>query len=345
MKLVYILSIISVIFSTPKSKTVIDLSKKENNLNYSSIANSVCYIDLKINSENLFGDINQLCKDDSLVFLLDKKQKMVFIFDTSGNFLSKLDMIGRGPGEYISITSITLDKGRNILCLLDDMQQKILKYDYKGNFINEIKYDQSTIIRSFAFLNNNYVLFTPEYLSRTRDGVWVVDTLGNFKQELKDVDSKYKFSSSPFPYYSSYKSNSLSFYDCNTEEIYTLSDKMICEYKFDFKQKMPLEYHATDEAVFTQDGKLRGTGNYYRISKINECDNYYCLKYNSNFKGDVFVFINKKNGKIRMGNSLVNDFDKTNISMQELFSYEGNSFAMLVWSDDLKPLIQIINMK
>jgi hypothetical protein len=314
-------------------------------LEYSEIVDSVKYVHLETTGESLVGRINQLHKDDSLLFILDKKQKSIFIFDDRGRYRNKINHIGRGPGEYISITSFDIDEDRKEICLLDDMQQKILRYTYKGEYLNEIVYKQSTLIRSIACLGSDYICFTPDYLSRTRDGIWEIDTLGSFVKEIKDVDSKYKFPSFPWPYYTSYEKDRISFYDCNTEEIYSITDDLKCEYSFDFKQKLPDEYHATDETVYTQDGRVRGSGDYFRIRKIAESELYYFLKFFSKFKGDVYVLFEKRTKKLFIMDSLRDDLDNTKLS-NEVFSYSKDALAVVHWeSVDANPSLQLLFMK
>lgn len=326
-----------------KEKIVIDFKKEVKQISYSTIADSIDYINLETNNNCLLSRIDQFKNHNDYLFFLDKKQKSVFIFQNSGRYVNKINFVGRGPGEFIAITSFCLDRAREEVCIHDDMLQKIIRYKYDGTFLNEINYDRSTIIRSLAFVKEKYLCITPDYLSRTRDGIWAIDTLGNFIQEIKDIDSKYDFTYYPFPCYSSYTNESIRFYDWHTDEIYQFDSKLNCLYQFDCKQKMPMDYYTGDNPVFTKDGKFRGTGNYFTIDRYMSCNGIHFMEYSSNFKGKMFVLFRERDHKIMISRSFTNDIDRKGAS-NSVFNYSANQLAFILYCEQSNPQIQLLKM-
>lgn len=66
------------------------------------------------------------------IYVLDKKQKKVFIFSQKGKLLQIIDKRGNGPGEYTDITALQINRFTGDLELLNPMGG-ILKYDSLGN--------------------------------------------------------------------------------------------------------------------------------------------------------------------------------------------------------------------
>ncbi len=171
----------------------LDLSTKTGDSEFSGSLESHGTIQLETRKECLIGDIDQLFKDDTLLFILDKHQKSIFIFSDSGTFIRKIDQVGKAEGEYISATSFCVDKNKKVIHIYDIKQKKLLTFDYHGNFIKEIRFLPPGIIRSIALSNTGkLVCFTPDFCSHERDGVWEIDGAGNFIKQFRKVDPSYQ---------------------------------------------------------------------------------------------------------------------------------------------------------
>lgn len=334
-----------ILFSCQDKKTGkidLDLSKKKVQLNYSEILDSIKYIQLDTKEECLIGDVNQLLKDDTLLFIMDQKQKSIFIYSESGRFIQKINHVGKGEGEYISLTSFCIDPRKKKIFIYDEIQKRLLRYNYNAKYESHLKLDDSEIIRSVGlFKNGHFIFFTPDHLTRGRDGVWEVDTLGRFVQEFKDVKPNHKLVFVPYPYYSNCEEK-ISYYDYFTNELLFFSNnKLICEYSFDFKQKIPDKYINKEGGVNNE-----GTDIYYINYHIAETKDYYYLQFFSNKQGRVEVFFEKNSQKLTMANSLVNDLD-TNKTPIKVFTYNKNAFAGVVWTEDAKsnPMLQLLFLK
>lgn len=324
---------------------MLDFDKSITRINYSEISDSIEYINLENCDQSFLSKINQFHKHDSLLFFMDKKQKSITIFNDKGKFKIRINDVGKGPGEFLSITSFSIDRLNKNVCILDDFQQKILRYSYDGSFVGEISYDKSTFISSLACINNRYLCFYPRYLPVGRDGIWEIDSSGSFVTEVKDVDDKYKYPGAPSPYYTSYKGDEVSFYDSNTEELYSYErDGLTKLFQFDFKQKMPKEYHTKAPIVMTDLGPVYGKKDYYQISRIAENDFCFFLIFKSRLRENMYVYFNKKSKKMLISDSLYNDIDNDGENSQVL-SYDENRLAIVKWNDTNNPQLQLIFTK
>ncbi len=82
--------------------------------------------------EALIQDIQKTEWYGGKLYVLDGRQKKVFIFDLKGKLLQMIDKRGNGPGEYTDITALQINRFTGDLELLNPMGG-ILKYDNWGN--------------------------------------------------------------------------------------------------------------------------------------------------------------------------------------------------------------------
>jgi len=345
MNKIFLLVVICIFLSCQDNKIDkidLDLSKKTNKLKYSEILDSIRYIQLETQEYCLIGNVNQIIKEDTLLFIMDQKQKSIFIYNESGKFIQKINHIGKGEGEYISLTSFCIEPRKKKVFIYDEIQKKLLRYNYNGKYEKNLKLDDSEIIRSIGLLKNgNFIFFTPDLISRGRDGVWEVDTFGHFVKEYKDVKPKNKLVFVPYPYYSNCEQK-ISYYDYFTDELYSLNNnELLCEYSFDLKQKIPEKYLNKEGGVNNE-----GTDVYFVNYHIAETKDYYYLQFFSNKQGRVEVFFEKYTKKLIMADSLVNDID-SNKTPTKIFTFNKSSFAGVVWAKDAKlnPLLQLLFLK
>ncbi|OQP61071.1 hypothetical protein A3860_04965 [Niastella vici] len=102
------------------------------------IVDSIRYVKLETNNYNLIGRIDELYFDDGLIFVVDKEiASSVFIFDKEGKIISKIHNVGKGPGEYLGVNNVAIDRRHKRILLYDMYSRKINYYDYKGRFLKE----------------------------------------------------------------------------------------------------------------------------------------------------------------------------------------------------------------
>lgn len=97
------------------------------------------YIPLETTDECLIGgNIAKLESDDLSMFILDIDNGRVLRFlQKDGSFMNSFGQKGRGPGEYMDVTDMSLDRKKKEVCLIDRGGFKFLYYDYDGHFLRE----------------------------------------------------------------------------------------------------------------------------------------------------------------------------------------------------------------
>jgi len=102
---------------------------------FSQIFEEVQIIPLETNKESMIQKIKKFEIFSNRIYILDKKQKALLIFDAKGKFLKKIQSIGKGPQEYLNITDFNVNK--NQIELLTP-RGNIVTFDLNGNFINKL---------------------------------------------------------------------------------------------------------------------------------------------------------------------------------------------------------------
>lgn len=95
------------------------------------------YIKLDASETYLFGGADKILYKDQ-IYLLDKRQKKVIIFDEAGNGINVLSKVGQGPEEYVQITDFSVDVESNIY-MIDGVSDKLMIYSNTGEFISSKK--------------------------------------------------------------------------------------------------------------------------------------------------------------------------------------------------------------
>lgn len=150
--------------------------KTNNKVYYSEIFDSVSIIKLETNPHGLISGISSMKIDDDKIFIFDERQYKVFIFNTNGNFITKIGRLGKGPGEMVGPTGFTLDREKNQVEILDAPSTKTLVYDYNGNYLKTL---QSVYIYGFEKLDSSkYLGYSYNYPITTDKKLVKADLIG-----------------------------------------------------------------------------------------------------------------------------------------------------------------------
>lgn len=119
------------------------------------------FIPLETTTENLIGEISQIEILDNRIFILDWfKTKAIYVFDITGEFITRIGARGTGPGEYINPMSFFLNKQENTLSIVDLENKKILIYDSKTyNYIKSKRMPSHN--NCIQLSNGSYAFFSP----------------------------------------------------------------------------------------------------------------------------------------------------------------------------------------
>lgn len=149
-------------------------------------------VTLETNSQSVFSRINRISLYNNKIFILDRKMDAVFVFKETGEYLFKINSIGKGPHEYNSLMDFTIDKNNNEIILYTDRPYALYVYNLKGQFNRKIKLDDlyfgiSSLGDNAVLLNKkskkNYLLFKYDMLnSNVEEGI----------VKMNDKDISYK---------------------------------------------------------------------------------------------------------------------------------------------------------
>lgn len=88
----------------------------------------------------LVGEIDQLVISGNYLYVADYyKSKSIFVFDTLGNYLYKIDNFGRGSTEYLQLRGMWVDTLRQTFNFISRMDRKHFIYDLTGKQLKEVR--------------------------------------------------------------------------------------------------------------------------------------------------------------------------------------------------------------
>ena len=119
---------------------------------------------LETNSESIIGRVTGIQIFDGKIFLIDKiSAKSLFVFDMDGKFIRKIGRIGRGPGEYASISDFTIDTVKKEIYTLDGAQNIMHKYSVDGAYINSVRIADQSSFNAIQFYNGKIYAAVDQY--------------------------------------------------------------------------------------------------------------------------------------------------------------------------------------
>jgi hypothetical protein len=129
--------------------------KVSKNINLSEIIKDINLIFLQTSDDSFLGEISKIERDDNCYFILNSFDKFVYVFDSVGNFKTKIGNKGNGPGELQFPECFALNKELKEVWLTNNFQS-ILKFDYDGNFKESQSID---LFFTDLYTSNNYIYF------------------------------------------------------------------------------------------------------------------------------------------------------------------------------------------
>lgn len=158
------------------------LASDETKMYLSEIAEKVEYVFLETSNECLLDKIKKVIVDDSLVFISDKKQ--LLIFNSSGKFITAVGGVGRGPGEYVEVMDFSVDLSKDRIFVLDRYQQKVLCYAYNGKYQSSFRFRTPYPSKIEVIKNSGLIISysTPQFLRNNNYGFALYTFDGKFIQ-------------------------------------------------------------------------------------------------------------------------------------------------------------------
>jgi hypothetical protein len=97
-------------------------------INLSEIADSIICIKLQPAPDDVMGEVREIFIRKKYIYAVDNSQQMIFVFDKTGKFVSKLDKRGEGPNEYKYIGAVFIDDSEEYIEVIDRTKKHKLKY-------------------------------------------------------------------------------------------------------------------------------------------------------------------------------------------------------------------------
>ena len=112
----------------------LDLSNEPVFIRPDSLLGEKVIIPLETTEESIIGEIDKLEIVHDTLYILDDDQDMIFLFDKTGKYITRIADIGRGPQEYLGIKDFHIDD--SIIYVAADQNQKIFCYNLQGDFLH-----------------------------------------------------------------------------------------------------------------------------------------------------------------------------------------------------------------
>ena len=154
--------------SPTSSMTSTDLSrmdrveiKDQRKIMVDSIVEKIDYVKLGETGDVLIGKVTDLLITPDHIIVGDARQaKAVFIFDRAGNSQAVISRLGRGPQEYMDLSTIFLTSDQQAIGIVDNSMKKLLYFDLQGNFIK--KQDLPLDCNGIEYLNDETMMLVSD---------------------------------------------------------------------------------------------------------------------------------------------------------------------------------------
>jgi hypothetical protein len=162
---------------------IVDFNQKQN----ADVSNDMLetdFVKLETNENCLIHkNIRQIESFDNKIFILSGgESSSLLVFDRSGKFITSTGRMGNGPGEYIIVTSFSIDRRRNIISVMDAAQKKILNYSTENyEFVSEYRIPNQTCL-CFEYLDEDKIVW---------NNIGVGEDNAEWNYTVTDIDQKY----------------------------------------------------------------------------------------------------------------------------------------------------------
>ena len=304
-----------------------------NILKYSTIFDSIRFVKLETNENCLIGRIDKLIHYKNRFIILDKHiAKSIYIFNNDGKFIEKVGSIGKGPGQYIEPSFITLNYYSNEIMIYDNFSKKIISYDLDGKFLNSLKleyrFDEFSAVGSniFALYFNYYgdedINLLPNH------NVHIINNKGSVLRRLMDRSHSKIPKEERSTFFCRYE-NEILINPSYDNIIYNITDQgLSIKYDIDFVDKS-----LTKDFVLNISEKEQTKKDIYdKIENSNKvCIRGFCemkdyLILNVSYRKMIYnVFYYKLTGDIKCSNLYINDMYGLIPGSHDLYSGEGEN--------------------
>lgn len=132
--------------------TRIDLNSSYDEVSVFDLFSDIEFIPLETNDSSVLSYVSRYTVWNDTIYIFDRKQDDIFMFKMNGDFIKRLSRKGNGPGEYVRIEDMNINRFTGNLEVLS-ADGKILIYDSDGSkYLSQIEFP-SYFIHSFQNLS------------------------------------------------------------------------------------------------------------------------------------------------------------------------------------------------
>ena len=170
--------------ATPEGvkKIVVDLEQKGmDETEFLKLVTDIRLIPLETPDSVLIHSYDKLYINEHGIYILDSREKTLFMFNPDGTFRSKLCRVGRAPGEYMELDDFKVGNDGSLF-LYDGGMGNLYEYDSCGNFIQKT---ELVCGEQFDWWKENYVVYSGNYEDYS---LYVLDKKGNVLQSYLSTE-------------------------------------------------------------------------------------------------------------------------------------------------------------
>lgn len=153
--------------------------KREKIPQFDEFIKNIDIIGLESKEASLFNNIDQLIYHKDKFYIHDLALQEVFVFNTSGDFLFKLNKRGRGPEEYLELRDFEVDEEGNIHIL---SHNHIMIFGKEGSFLKKIPFS----------LPRNYHINPTQFALTDKGGYYLWSGSLGIKEDISGQYAIYK---------------------------------------------------------------------------------------------------------------------------------------------------------
>jgi hypothetical protein len=134
-------------------------TKRIESIDSNKLISEIEVIPLETNDTSLISGIRKMIYWNNELFIFDRNQKQIMLFDIKGNFIRKLQRVGRGPGEYLDISDFAINPFNNNIEFVDGYNLYV--YNNEFVFIEKVQIPKKDIrsINELEIINEEQILF------------------------------------------------------------------------------------------------------------------------------------------------------------------------------------------
>jgi hypothetical protein len=130
----------------------------------SEIADSIRYVVLSKDKQEVIGDISKIQISDDNIYLMSGSDGLVKRFDMTGKFLNSYGNSGRGPKEYLRGSAFTTTANDDKIIIFRSAMDSYLVFESDGNYVETVDFPVSRTMFDFRSLTDSAFLCTFFYI-------------------------------------------------------------------------------------------------------------------------------------------------------------------------------------